>query len=130
MSSKRMGRHDRRNPPAHTQPMHTCTNSHTQTFTPTHVHTHTHTHRHTHTHTHTHTYTHTHTHAGLLPYLGTMTSLLLPKMADPRPMVRIITCWALSRYAFWLLAGVCVSMCVFMCVWVVSKRVVRIHITC
>jgi len=44
-------------------------------------------------------------HTGLLPYLGNMVSLLLPRMADPRPMVRIITCWALSRYAFWLLAG-------------------------
>ncbi len=44
-------------------------------------------------------------HAGLLPFLGSMVALLLPRMADPRPMVRIITCWALSRYSFWLLAG-------------------------
>ncbi|KAF5838766.1 ARM repeat-containing protein, partial [Dunaliella salina] len=46
-------------------------------------------------------------HTGLEPYLGNMVTLLLPRMADPRPMVRIITCWALSRYAYWLLAGAC-----------------------
>jgi transportin-1 len=51
-------------------------------------------------------------HQGLLPYLGSMVALLLPTMADPRPMVRIISCWALSRYSSWLLSGVCVCVCV------------------
>lgn len=28
--------------------------------------------------------------------------MLLPKLADARPLVRSITCWSLSRYARWL----------------------------
>mmetsp|Transcript_21721 Transcript_21721/g.47478 ORF Transcript_21721/g.47478 Transcript_21721/m.47478 type:complete len:916 (+) Transcript_21721:105-2852(+) len=44
-------------------------------------------------------------HTGLLPYLAGMISMLLPKLSDPRPMVRIISCWALSRYSHWLLTG-------------------------
>lgn len=44
-------------------------------------------------------------HQGLLPLLPDMVSMLLPKLMDPRPMVRIISCWTLSRYAQWLYAG-------------------------
>eukprot|EP00798_Chlamydomonas_sp_ICE-L_P031863 gene31863-7069_t len=44
-------------------------------------------------------------HQGLLPHLGGIVTMLLPKMVDPRPMVRIISCWALSRYSHWLLTG-------------------------
>lgn len=44
-------------------------------------------------------------HIGLMPYLGSMTAMLVPKLADPQPMVRIIACWSLTRYSFWLLAG-------------------------
>ena len=32
--------------------------------------------------------------------------MMLPKLADARPMVRIITCWSLPRYSHWLLTGV------------------------
>ncbi|KAK9804853.1 hypothetical protein WJX72_008726 [[Myrmecia] bisecta] len=39
---------------------------------------------------------------GLLPFLADMVSMLLPKLADPRPLVRSITCWALSRYGRWI----------------------------
>ncbi len=39
---------------------------------------------------------------GLLPYLADMLGMLLPKLGDPRPLVRSITCWALSRYSHWL----------------------------
>ena len=42
---------------------------------------------------------------GLLPYLGGMVAMMLPKLADARPMVRVITCWALTRYSRWLLEG-------------------------
>ncbi|KAL6765647.1 ARM repeat-containing protein [Haematococcus lacustris] len=45
-------------------------------------------------------------HQGLRPHLPGMVTMLLPKLGDPRPMVRIITCWALSRYSAWMLAGV------------------------
>ncbi len=44
-------------------------------------------------------------HMGLLPYLSGMADMLVPKVQDPQPMVRIISCWALMRYAYWLLAG-------------------------
>ena len=40
--------------------------------------------------------------AGLLTHLAEMVSVLLPKLADARPLVRSITCWSLSRYARWL----------------------------
>ena len=39
---------------------------------------------------------------GLLPYLADMIQMLLPKLDDPRPLVRGITCWALSRYSQWV----------------------------
>ncbi len=44
-------------------------------------------------------------HQGLMPFLEGMVSMLLPKLLDPRPMVRIISCWALSRYSHWLFTG-------------------------
>ena len=39
---------------------------------------------------------------GLLPFLADMINMLLPKLDDPRPLVRSITCWALSRYSHWI----------------------------
>jgi transportin-1 len=39
---------------------------------------------------------------GLIPYLPQLVSMLLPKLSDPRPLVRSITCWALSRYGHWI----------------------------
>ena len=29
--------------------------------------------------------------------------MMLPKLTDPRPMVRTITCWAVFRYSSWML---------------------------
>ena len=40
--------------------------------------------------------------SGLLHYLAEMVSALLPLLADTRPLVRSITCWALSRYSRWI----------------------------
>ncbi len=40
--------------------------------------------------------------AGLLGHLGEMVGVLLPKLLDGRPLVRSISCWALSRYAHWI----------------------------
>eukprot|EP00887_Chlorella_sp_A99_P008169 scaffold12.g8169.t1 len=40
---------------------------------------------------------------GLTPFLPGMVALLLPTLRDPRPMVRCISCWALSRYSKWVL---------------------------
>jgi transportin-1 len=34
---------------------------------------------------------------GLAPYLPQIVAMLIPRLADPRPMVRIISCWALGR---------------------------------
>lgn len=34
---------------------------------------------------------------GLAPYLSQIVTMLVPKLEDPRPMVRVITCWALGR---------------------------------
>ncbi|KAF6260222.1 ARM repeat-containing protein [Scenedesmus sp. NREL 46B-D3] len=42
-------------------------------------------------------------HMGLAPYLNDMVKMLLPVLQDPRPMVRIITCWCISRYVQWVL---------------------------
>ena len=39
---------------------------------------------------------------GLLPFLEGMLAMLLPRLGDARPLVRSITCWALSRYSRWL----------------------------
>ena len=39
---------------------------------------------------------------GLLPWLPNMIAMLLPKLSDTRPLVRSITCWALSRYSLWI----------------------------
>lgn len=39
---------------------------------------------------------------GLIPHLEGMINIMLPKVADARPLVRSISCWALSRYAHWL----------------------------
>jgi hypothetical protein len=40
--------------------------------------------------------------AGMQPYIGSMVEMLLPKVSDHRPLVRSITCWALSRYSGWV----------------------------
>ena len=40
--------------------------------------------------------------AGLLHYLADMVAALLPLLTDTRPLVRSITCWALSRYSRWI----------------------------
>jgi transportin-1 len=40
---------------------------------------------------------------GLAAHLPAMVGMLVPRLTDPRPMVRVIACWALSRYAHWLL---------------------------
>eukprot|EP00879_Flechtneria_rotunda_P017533 GHRR01018382.1.p1 GENE.GHRR01018382.1~~GHRR01018382.1.p1 ORF type:complete len:732 (+),score=218.13 GHRR01018382.1:287-2482(+) len=42
-------------------------------------------------------------HMGLAPYLTDMVKMLIPVLQDPRPMVRMITCWCLSRYVQWVL---------------------------
>lgn len=39
---------------------------------------------------------------GLTPFLQQMVRMLLPMLDDPRPLVRSITCWALSRYSHWI----------------------------
>eukprot|EP00884_Botryococcus_braunii_P019984 jgi/Botrbrau1/666/Bobra.0161s0050.1 len=39
---------------------------------------------------------------GLSPYIPSMVEMLLPKVSDPRPLVRSISCWALSRYSSWV----------------------------
>lgn len=36
---------------------------------------------------------------GLMQYLAQLVSFLLPMLKDPRPMVRVISCWALGRYS-------------------------------
>lgn len=33
---------------------------------------------------------------------GLQVGVLLPKLLDGRPLVRSITCWALSRYSHWV----------------------------
>ncbi len=40
--------------------------------------------------------------SGLLGHLAEMVGVLLPKLLDGRPLVRSITCWALSRYSHWV----------------------------
>lgn len=40
--------------------------------------------------------------SGLLGHLTEMIGVLLPKLLDNRPLVRSITCWALSRYSHWV----------------------------
>ena len=40
--------------------------------------------------------------SGLLHYLTDMVTALLPLLTDSRPLVRSITCWALSRYSRWI----------------------------
>lgn len=40
--------------------------------------------------------------SGLLGHLTEMIGVLLPKLLDTRPLVRSITCWALSRYSHWV----------------------------
>lgn len=35
---------------------------------------------------------------GLEPYLNEMIEVLLNKLSDPQPLVRIISCWAIGRY--------------------------------
>jgi transportin-1 len=40
---------------------------------------------------------------GLLPHLQALIAMLLPCLADPEPMVRVIACWSLSRYSHWYL---------------------------
>lgn len=42
---------------------------------------------------------------GLLPYLADMINMLLPMLEDPRPLVRSISCWALSRYSRWTVSA-------------------------
>lgn len=36
---------------------------------------------------------------GLEPFLDEMLGILLPKLKDAQPLVRIISCWALGRYS-------------------------------
>ena len=43
--------------------------------------------------------------AGLAPHLSEVVALLLPRVDDARPLVRSITCWALSRYGPWIAAA-------------------------
>ncbi|GFR43753.1 hypothetical protein Agub_g4865 [Astrephomene gubernaculifera] len=45
-------------------------------------------------------------HNGLQPFMEGMVHMLLPALRDPRPMVRIITCWTLGRYCHWLFEDV------------------------
>jgi transportin-1 len=40
---------------------------------------------------------------GLQPNLPGMVHMLLPTLMDPRPLVRCISCWALTRYTKWIL---------------------------
>ena len=42
---------------------------------------------------------------GLRPYIGQMVGLMLPMTADAQPLVRSISCWALSRYSYELASG-------------------------
>lgn len=41
-------------------------------------------------------------HRGLVPYISELVGLLLPCLSHPRPLVRSITCWTLSRYSHWV----------------------------
>lgn len=36
---------------------------------------------------------------GLEPFLDELLAILLPKLKDSQPLVRIISCWALGRYS-------------------------------
>ena len=40
--------------------------------------------------------------AGLLPYLPTLITFLLPLLEDARPLMRSTTCWTLSRFSRWV----------------------------
>lgn len=40
--------------------------------------------------------------SGLLPYLPTLITFLLPMLDDARPLVRSTTCWTLSRFSPWV----------------------------
>lgn len=42
-------------------------------------------------------------HRGLSPYIGDLVDLLLPCLTHPRPLVRSITCWTLSRYSHYVI---------------------------
>ena len=42
-------------------------------------------------------------HMGLAPYLVQIVEMLIPRLQDARPMVRVISCWALGRYTQWVL---------------------------
>jgi len=39
---------------------------------------------------------------GLLGFLAQLVQFLIPMLEDPRPLVRSITCWSLSRFSKWL----------------------------
>ena len=39
---------------------------------------------------------------GLLGHLTEMVHIMLPMLLDARPLVRSISCWALSRYSYWI----------------------------
>lgn len=39
---------------------------------------------------------------GLLSHLSEMVAIMLPMLLDARPLVRSISCWALSRYSYWV----------------------------
>lgn len=43
--------------------------------------------------------------SALLQFLPDLVQLLLPLLSDPRPLVRSITCWTLSRYSKWIVQG-------------------------
>lgn len=61
---------------------------------------------------------------GLMPHLPGMIKMLLPSLQDPRPLVRCISCWSITRYSKWcfqravdgqrgeldaIVAGICAS---------------------
>ncbi len=38
-------------------------------------------------------------HLGLMPHLPSIVNMLVPLVADPRPMVRVISHWSLARFS-------------------------------
>eukprot|EP01083_Nonionella_stella_P039499 107419_1 len=40
---------------------------------------------------------------GMKQHMGTLLSFLLQMLGDPHPLVRSISCWTISRYAYWLI---------------------------
>eukprot|EP00873_Tetraselmis_striata_P017576 jgi/Tetstr1/437840/TSEL_026480.t1 len=44
-------------------------------------------------------------HQGLRPHLLEIVTTMLPLLDDPKPLVRVISCWGLSRYCEWIVQG-------------------------